>query len=797
MVAGARALAAPSDDTATPAPAEPGKSSDNLQEVVVTARKRSESILDVPSSITAISGESLALKADNSLTDIGAMVPQVSIDHASGGGNGAMITIRGVTAGATGDDSVEQDVTINIDGVPTSRGRIVEAAMFDLADVEVLKGPQALYYGKNSPAGVVSVNSQNPSDSFEGYVRAGYETTANEYSTEAAVSLPINDQLAVRLAFHGDDMLGGYFHDVGGPIAAAEAPAALSERGISLPGAATSELPATKDYYVRLTAVYKPTDRLDFNLKILGGNSHNDAGDDWDSVVWSCGPGLAHPVTVDLPSATAFSDPYGSCTRGRFQESKGDLPPQVAAHFADSNGGKPYSAMDTYLASLTANYRFDHVTVTSVTGYYNYTERAFDDFGETDYAILAGFNGDTNTTYTEELRATTSFDFPVNVTAGAFYEHDARNRTASNGFGYVGPDATTGQWQAFDALDGAWNNSYSAFADFNWEIRHDLDLTAGARYSIERNAADVGNTFVNSNFAPFGLTTPAGQRIYAAVKESNVSPAVTLSWHPTPDSTLYAAYKTGFKAGGISNPALEAVDSTPQSLEYGPEKVKGFEGGLKFKDSEINLSGDLDIYHYQFTGLQLSTFNSQLSTFFIQNAADSTVQGAEADLRWRPVRELTLNGAVGYNRARYDSFPAAECYDGQTVSQGCVNAGQNLSGRPLIRAPRWSYTLGLDWERSVTDRWMLGLTTDLKFSSGYYFSTTDAPFNYQSGFYLLDAGIHLSTSDKKWDLAVIGKNLTNRFYATSGFGLALSVPGAAQAEIGLPRTVLLQATFHF
>jgi iron complex outermembrane receptor protein len=109
----------------------------------------------------------------------------------------------------------------------------------------------------------------------------------------------------------------------------------------------------------------------------------------------------------------------------------------------------------------------------------------------------------------------------------------------------------------------------------------------------------------------------------------------------------------------------------------------------------------------------------------------------------------------------------------------------------------WSYTLGADWEHPVTDGWMLGLTSDLRYSSGYYFSTTDAPFTYQNGFYTVDASIHLFTGNRTWDFAVIGKNLADQFYAVAGYGVALSVPGSAQANIGLPRTVLLQASYQF
>ena len=190
--------------------------SGNAEEVVVTARRREERLVDVPVSANAISGAALQRQAITDMTQIGTLVPQVQIDRTPSG-NGAIITIRGIGS-ASVDGSIEQEVSVNIDGVPTSRGRVLYQSSLDEASVEILKGPQALYFGKNSPAGVISITSVNPTQQFGGYARAGIETETETYFGEFGVTLPINDVLSARIAFRGSDMVKGYITDRGGPI---------------------------------------------------------------------------------------------------------------------------------------------------------------------------------------------------------------------------------------------------------------------------------------------------------------------------------------------------------------------------------------------------------------------------------------------------------------------------------------------------------------------------------------------------------------------------------------------------
>ncbi len=184
-----------------------GPSIGGLDEIVVTARKRDERLLDVPVAITAIGGAELARAGATDLAKIGQMLPQVRFEKVGGGGSGATFAIRGIGS-ASGDKGIEQTVAVNIDGVQSSRGKLSVLSMFDVQQIEVLKGPQALYFGKNSPGGVVAVKTVDPGEKFEGYARAGYEFEARERFVEAAAGGPLSDTLGARLALRASKLDG-------------------------------------------------------------------------------------------------------------------------------------------------------------------------------------------------------------------------------------------------------------------------------------------------------------------------------------------------------------------------------------------------------------------------------------------------------------------------------------------------------------------------------------------------------------------------------------------------------------
>jgi outer membrane receptor protein involved in Fe transport len=196
-----------SDPVAAPAATEAKEQPSQLEDIVVTARRRNESLLNVPVAVTAISREALDKAHITNATQIAQMTPNLLIGDASGGGGGA-IAIRGVGSSFI-DPGIEQSVGIVIDGVSMGRGRFILLSQFDLQQVEVLKGPQALFFGKNSPAGVISITSAEPTRELSGMIRGGYEFEADERYLEGNISGPITNSLLFRLAGKYSNMTVG------------------------------------------------------------------------------------------------------------------------------------------------------------------------------------------------------------------------------------------------------------------------------------------------------------------------------------------------------------------------------------------------------------------------------------------------------------------------------------------------------------------------------------------------------------------------------------------------------------
>jgi iron complex outermembrane recepter protein len=786
----------------------------SLEEITVTARKREERLIDVPAAVSVVSGEALARTGTTSLENVANELPAVLITPSMGASTGAAITIRGFGTNASADGGVEQAVSMNFDNVSSARGRLVTTALFDLNDVEVLKGPQALYFGKNSPAGVVVVTSKDPTPDFEGYGRISDEFEAEEYRAEGAIGGPINDVLGFRLAAFRSDMVDGYVKNTAGPIPAADSPVVYEKTNdINILGRAYEWGPQSKQTAARLSLSFKPADQFDAMLKLTYSH-YRDNGDSSMQVNFSCPAGSHSVQQQDLgsilfvgPPGNIVTDPYGSCGQGRFQQSVGQLPAAVAAGIPGTGNGSTYLVSTEYLASLTANYRPSEVlTLTSVTGLYTGHENNFLASDLTTFNLIPFVGEEYVRTGTEELRLASSFSGPFNFTAGAFYSNDRLDTPFISGL-ILAPDPRPGFNENYSAAGDSVQkgSSYSGFAELRYQIVPTLELAVGARYTREKKDGVLYNSYVNPIAQAFGVTLAQGVQVPGSIDETNTSPQATLTWKATPDVTLYGAYRTGFKSGGIIhpglipasvNPALPAADRIP--ITYNQEKVHGGEIGTKFQLDGRRLTGTFTLFDYQYKGLQVSAFDSDTGVVYLQNAGSASSKGVEQDLAFQATTAFSVHTAFTYMKAAYDSFANSACWDGQTVAQGCTNNQQNLTGRPLTRAPRFSSEFGFTYDQPITSSLGLALTGDVHTSGAYYTTPADSPYAYEGGYTLFDAGLRLHQLDNKWDVLLISRNLGDKFYGVVASDKPLgAAPGSVYGVPGIPRTILLQATYHF
>ena len=748
-----------------------------LQDIVVTARRREESLQDVPVAVSVITQAQLQNNLASDLLKIAELAPQVIIGRQTVG-TGAVIGIRGISSTAT-DPGLDQSVAVAIDNVVLSGGRIVTAGMFDLAQVEVMEGPQALFFGKNSPAGVISLRSAGPGSYFEGYLRGGYEFNADERFLEGAVSGPLSDTLGARIAFRASEM-EGWLRNVAQPVADP------TIAGVTVPGASNGRRqPEGRDIAARLTATWKPTDTLDVELKALVSHQRNNSSTGY--VETFCNNGRTQPTllgTIPLP--------FADCKKNQVK-AEGGLPDKFAANYPHGHGGVPFYRTDAVLGSLTISKDFSNATLTSTTGYYqqDFVDNRNADF--TPFSKIWSVQEEDYELITQEVRFNTELDGPFNLMAGGYYEDAKRFFGNYPDLFHAGLNVAANNYTTVEAIAHAKSRSYSLFGQVRWKILPSLELTAGARYSNDRKSQAIYNRSVGVTTLPL---RPAGDVLHARLHDDNVSPEVTLSWKPAEDQLLYAAYKSGYKAGAISTAALLLKSATSDNVKVGAEKAHGFEAGYKAELLDRHLRFDIAAYQYRYSDLQLGTFDPVLLSFRIQNAAVARTRGIQASLNWLVTDAFTLKGNIGYNKARYRRFADAQCYPGQTAAQGCASSRQSLTGERLTRAPDLSFNIGGEYNLPVGE-WSLKLSADGTYTSKYQTAADNAPAGMQQAFWRLNAAVRVSAPGDHLSFSLIGRNLTDSYSLVGVWGRPAATTSEWIGVFNRPREVALQAEYKF
>jgi iron complex outermembrane receptor protein len=755
-----------------------------LEEVVVTARRREERLLDVPVAASALGPRQLQRYTISDLQTIGDQLPNVQIQQ-GGQGAGAFLSIRGIGSSSE-DTSTDSAVSIDMDGVSTDRGRGIPEAIFDLAGVDVLKGPQSLYFGKNSPAGVIALTSRDPGNTWEGYAKTGYEINAKQLYAEGGVGGPVTDTLGMRLSFRVSDMFGGWIHDNAQPIADPFHP------GYILPGAINRDGPEEKSEAGRLTLVWKPNSRFEASFKYLAMHDQTD-GSVATEQIGKCAPGAAKP------SVFGVIDPFGDCKLNQSNSFGGD-PAQQVAGYPGHQDAYPFSKVDAVISGLTLIYHLPNFTLTSVSGIYWYDESNFSESDQTVYSQLGGYDQEVYHSLSEELRLQSSFSGPLNFTVGGLLQTQHMTLTTTNKifdevpFGIL-PDPVTGQTNNFSDFDIDHGTTESVFGEVSYKFLHSLELDGGVRYTEENKYGNVGTTYINAGFDQIFPLLPVGDRIIGVVKASNVSPQVTLSWHPSHDVMLYGAYKTGFKSGGIANPTVLPSTTTAQESEYKPETASGEEFGAKGSFFDGRLAGDISLFRYEYDQLQVTAFDPATISFLIENAAKARTQGVEFQGNFQATSELSLRTDWAYTDTKYLSFPGAPCWALQTTGCDPTTGTQDLAGQPFQLSPKWAGSVGFTYEKEVASRWLVSLNSELRFNSGYQLG--EGAQYVQPAYVLVDAALHVSTLDRRWDFAIIGRDLANTYVNLGG----QSTPGGPAGQFfGLlmrPQQVYLEITRKF
>lgn len=759
----------------TPADSNEGPAANDDAIITVTAQRRSERLQDVPVSVSVVTAEKLQQANISTLEDITVRVPGVSVTTAP---ISDFLKIRGIGSSLNG--GFEQSVGTFVDGVYRGRSRSVRSATFDVEQVEILKGPQTSFFGNNAIAGAFNITTRKPKDYLEANVGGVYAPATKEYNAEAGISVPVTDQLSFRLA----GRLSGMDGYVRNNNLGRNEPRLRSEMG-------------------RASLAWQPNDAISVQARL-------DVGRNRDRGVYSA-------QLIDCPAPATFGAPIGVCSR--FLANNGGVIDDKLDYNSDANDS--YLNFDFVEAAVTTTIEAGSHTVVLTSGFYDHDSNLFNDFIPVpgpSASVNAGSNAFPNqylegfTSYSQEARIQSSTDGPIQYMAGIYYEHTELDLNSFIGYNFVpfgglAPQFFTATTPiAIQVFNTQTSNTMSGFGTLSWDITPELRLNGGLRFTnVDKRAARSvalgtmsGSSFEQQNFV---AATPAAQ---AAVlrfipvalgdfskpsrSDNALMPSAGIQYDITPSTMAYFSYTRGFKAGGFST--LVAKDL------FDPESVDAFELGLKGSAIGQRLTYSIIGFVQDYANLQETTtilLPNGSTSQIVGNVAGSQSKGVEIGVSFRPSRNLTISADFAYLDAKYVDYANAPC----TVTQSIGNpaCSQDLSGKRRDFAPKYSGSFEVNYTQPLNE------DLDLKFSVSPYFKSRffQQPIAddvlAQSGYVKVDGRIGLASHDG-WELAIIGKNLTDR--TTANFRQVVPTsPGSVQALVDAPRTVAFQFSWRY
>ena len=689
------------------------------------------------------------------------MVPNMVISP-GGSGNGSSLRLRGIGSSSI-SAAFDHSVAINLDGVVVNRGRFIHNSYMDMGQLEVLKGPQSLYFGKSATAGVVSITTNDPGDEFEMEVSGGYETEFDGFFGEFIISGPLSDTLGARLAVgwtKNDELFENYSAD-NDPV------------NVAISGA--DKYYGDESLNTRLTLVWNPLDNFEAKLKYSYSEYDNHGG----GTAYAeevCPEGSQQPTAIPAASAAfALFQGVDDCKLNG-NTSKLNLHPALRAGLPQGfDDGEPGLEQDTHFLSLRMDWDVnEQFTATSVTGWVDLKHWELDDYSY-GASVFGGLHNNIYKSISQEFRLASDFDGPLNFQAGLYYqdieqEFDAYQYAFNLGV-LFGPDPVTGWAYDYNKHHFLDTEVLSAFLALYWDLNERTEVTVGLRYTDETKDGHIEIPYLHALAGAFGFGAPP---LIDGLEfdDDNLSPEAAINYYLNDDVSVFLSYKQGFKSGGVDNSALPTAALNPavnggdfSFLIYESEEAEGFEAGLKgrFLDSALRFNATAFVYEY--SDLQVQLFDSTIIQFSTFNASALETYGVEFDAQWNTdIEGLTLRGAWAWTDTSY--------------SKDFINAtGENLKGEDGAGSADITGYIGGSYDMAVGDRWRLNLSADGRYTGDYAWSATLDPFK-QDSFWVLDAAISLYSEDGRHQFNLIGRNLSDEIYAIGGGAIPGRCPNA-------------------
>jgi iron complex outermembrane recepter protein len=749
-----------------------------IEEVIVTATKREQSLQDVSAAVTAVDAGRLENAKVNNLEDLQLIVPTVTFGNDF---NMAKIFIRGVGANTSTTGS-EPGVALHVDGAVVARAEAQRTSLFDIERLEVLRGPQGTLYGRNATGGSINLITAKPTAQGEGYARlslGNYDTV----NAEAALGGPLTEQFRARIAVKSEERGGFGINPVTG-----------------------SDVDDVQRRMARLHLQYLPTE--DFDVLLTGEWFKQD---DASSAVKFRRE--AFPGDSERPASGI----------GGYAADERDL----ASEFDPRNATETWSVTGTLRWQLN-----DVLTLTSINNYRDFETSLTQDLDVSAVVNAVALTNQPTTIqrrdvdsqqYSSELQLT--FDTqPVDGVFGLFYFNENQTPTDTVGLAPVFGEANAtavlaGRGvsinQAYDlcntwAHTGAINSAAplppkrvcihsdldtEAYAAFGQAVvglgnfvsaLESLSLKVGGRYSWEERksknpayiigANGAGPAVTVFNSAPRTTANPFGTAVQR--KFSDFTPEGGLEWRVKQGFMAYYSYAEGFKSGSGEN----AAGST---TIVGPENIRNHEVGIKSEWLDRRLITNVSAFKYDLEGLQInktvSGGQAGFTTIF-ENAADVSGKGVELELYATPIDAFRVNTSVAWLDSEFDDFVTADPLDPRNVPtppggsnpQPITLVPIQLAGNPTRNSPDWSANLHLEYDLPMKafNGGSFTLASDVTYRDNVFFTEFHRLLEGSRAYTMLDASVRYASEDGTVTAELWGKNLTDELREASTFALA-------------------------
>ena len=711
----------------------------SLEEVVVTSRKISESLQDVPIAVSAFTADALQKRGLTNISQIGDYTPSLIMDFTSaltGSSASATTFIRGI---GQSDFllTIDPGVGLYVDGVYVARsvGGIVD--LLNLERIEVLKGPQGTLFGRNTIGGAINIISAKPGE---------------EFSLRAEVTIGSDSRRDLRMSV-----------DV--PLIEGKLYSSLSFSSKNRDGYA-KRIPFTGEHGPDISypsqAVGQNTELGDENTDTVKGIFQLDASDRLQAtLIVDATRSREHSAVSTLlntyPGATQLSGLYNGCIAGVIPVEacgpafnlNGDADPNNDRTPYDNRflTGDPYttyatgpnfSNLDLFGISLTLDYALsDNIDLKSITAYRKLDAEFGRDGDNSPLTIDHTSNLYEHEQFTQELQVTgLSMDGKLKWLAGLYYFEESGRDNVFVPLGGL-------PFLSLDELNIVDNVSYAAFGQMSYNFTEDLSITAGIRYTKE-----------NKDYRPVHRELISGALLLpddvAELDITDTSPRLGIEYRWNENLFTYVSVSKGFKSGGFTG---RTVDPQPAARPFKPEKVWAYEAGFKSDliDDRVRLNGA--VYYTDYTNLQV--VNQEGITPITVNAGKAEIKGAELELQALVNDNLVLNVGLAYTDAKYSEI---------TDPFATINLNSKFAN-----TPEWSSTVGLDYTVDLDNNGTMQLHGDWNYNSKIYNNAENTPELTQPAVHLFNAAITYTNPNEQWDLVLGGRNLTDERYLVSGF----------------------------